>query len=142
RKSELFVDGTVPTQPDNLYQTFEIDSQTGFLADASTPLERRVKQVFVVLPQEARDWAARNGIKPQPVGAPVAAPDQAQGLRLLEPDPYTIFQISPVSPIDTQQLRLTVGAPPGTKSVTYQMDGKTLGTVTQAPWVVWWTLQL
>jgi penicillin-binding protein 1C len=142
RKNELFIEGTVPTQYDTFYQTFEVDSQTGFLADANTPPERRVTQTFTVLPQEARDWGARNGIKPPPVGAVVDIPDQAEGLRLLEPDPYTIFQISPVSPLDTQRLRLTVGVPPGTQSVLYQMDGVSLGTVSQAPWVLWWTLQL
>ena len=33
RKTELFIDGTVPTQYDTFYQTFTIDSQTGLLAD-------------------------------------------------------------------------------------------------------------
>ena len=32
-------------------------------------------------------------------------------------------------PADTQRLRLTVGAPPGTQSVTYLLDGQPLGTV-------------
>ena len=142
RKNELFINGTVPTGYDNLYQTFEIDMDSGFLADESTPPERRIEQSFVILPQEARDWGARNGIRPPPIGAPVEVPDDAAGLRLLEPDPYTVFQISPITPIDTQRLRLTVGVPPGTESVTYQMNGESLGTVTEAPWVLWWTLEL
>ena len=142
RKTEWFIDGTIPTEYDNLYQMFDLDSQTGFLADDSTPPERRIEQSFVILPQEARDWGAAHGIKPPPVGASVESPDQNEGLRLLEPDPYTVFQISPITPIDTQRLRLTVGTPPGTESVTYQLDGKLLGTVTQSPWVLWWTLEL
>ena len=98
--------------------------------------------MFEVLPQEARDWAARNGIQSPPLGAIVQSPDEADGLRLLEPDPYTVFQISPITPPDTQRLRLTVGAPPGTQSVTYEMDGQPLGTVENAPWELWWPLQL
>jgi penicillin-binding protein 1C len=142
RKNELFIDGTVPTEYDNLYQTFEVDRDTGFLADDLTPPERRIEQSFVILPQEARDWGARNGIKPPPVGAPIASSEDDEDLRLLEPDPYTVFQISPITPIETQRLRLTVGTPPGTQSVTYQMNGETLGTVTESPWVMWWTLEL
>lgn len=142
RKMELFVEGTVPTQPDNLYQEFVIDRKTGLLADESTPPERRIAQVFLVLPQEARDWGLRNGIRQPPGNAVIQLTDRNEGLRLLEPDPYTVFQISTVLPLDTQRLRLTVAAPPGTQSVTYQMDGRRIGTIGEAPWVLWWNLQL
>jgi hypothetical protein len=71
----------------------------------------------------------------------VRLPDEHVGLRLLEPDPYTVFQLSPQVPENTQRIRLTVGAVPGTESVTYVMNGETLGTVHQAPWVFWWTLE-
>ncbi len=62
QRVELYIDGTQPTQPDNVYQTFTIDRLTGQLADNSTPPDRRVDKVFAVLPQEARDWglAQRN----------------------------------------------------------------------------------
>lgn len=141
-KDEIFIEGTVPTQPDNLYQTFVIDRQTGFLATDETPADRQMSQVYMVLPQEARDWALRNGIRPPPQDAPVQITDRNQGLRLLAPDPYTIFQFSPLTPPETQRLRLTVAAPAGTQTVTYQMDGEVIGQVNSAPWVLWWQLQL
>jgi hypothetical protein len=53
-----------------------------------------------------------------------------------------VFQVSPVTPIDTQRLRLTVGTPPGTESVTYLLNGRELGTVSNEPWELWWTLEL
>lgn len=142
QKTEVFIDGTVPTELDNMYQTFVLDRETGFLADETTPPERRLSQVFLVLPQEARDWGLRNGIRQPPPNAPVQLTDRLDGLRLLEPDPYTVFQISPMIPLNTQRLRLTVAAPPGTSSVTYLMDGEALGTVSQSPWDLWWTLEL
>lgn len=142
RKLELFVEGTVPTEPDNLYQQLVIDRETGLLADESTPPERRITQVFLMLPQEARDWGLRNGIRQPPGNATVQLTKSDESLRLLEPDPYTVFQISPVLPLDTQRLRLTVAVPPGTQSVTYQMDGQRIGSVGEAPWVLWWNLQL
>ncbi|MFN8374851.1 MAG: hypothetical protein U0694_18470 [Anaerolineae bacterium] len=52
-----------------------------------------------------------------------------------------MFEISPNVPADTQRLRLTVGAPPGTISVTYVMDGEEVGSVSASPWALWWTLQ-
>lgn len=140
RRRELFIDGTQPTQTDNLYQRFTIDTATGLLADDSTPPERQIQRVYTVLPQEARDWGIRNGILPPPTGALVQQPDADQGLRLLEPDPYTVFRLSPLLPFDAQRIKLTVGAPPGTQSVTYYMDGDTLGTVDGAPWDLWWSL--
>ncbi len=141
-KDEIFVDGTVPSQPDNLYQTFVIDRQTGYLADTSTPQDRKQSQVYLVLPQEARDWALRHGIRPPPQNAPVQITDHKTGLRLLAPDPYTIFQLSPLTPADTQRLRLTVAAPSGTQSVTYRLDDQVIGQVDASPWVLWWQLAL
>ena len=140
RRMELFIDGTQPTQADNIYQTFTIDRLTGALAEDDTPPERRIERVFAVLPQEARDWGRRNGIPLPPTGAAVQVTDKESGLRLLAPDPYTIFQISPLMPVESQRLRFTVGAAPGTESVTYTLDGAMLGVVDESPWEVWWTL--
>lgn len=141
-RNELFIAGTVPTQEDTFYQTFEIDRRTGLLADDTTPDDQIVEQVYIVLPQEARDWGIRNGVRQPPYGAIVQASDSQDAVRLLEPDPYTIFEVSPVTPISTQRVRLTAGVPPNTESVTYQLDGEDIGTVTDAPWVLWWQLDI
>ncbi len=142
RRSELFIEGTEPTELDNIYQTFVIDRETGLLADDSTPADRQIERVYAVLPQEARDWAIRNGYPQPPVGAVVRPPDEALQVRLLMPDPYTVFQLSPLLPDDRQRVRLTVGTPPTTEAVTYILNGETLGTVNQAPWALWWPLEL
>ncbi|MBZ0302417.1 MAG: penicillin-binding protein, partial [Anaerolineae bacterium] len=141
RRLEVFIDGTQPTEMDHIYQRFSLDRRTGLLADDQTPVEDRVERVYAVLPQEARDWAIRNHIPQPPAGAAVRQPDEGRSVRLLEPDPYTIFQLSPMTPADTQRIRLTVGTPPGTESVTYRMNDEILGTVYQAPWVLWWPLE-
>lgn len=141
RRVEWFIPGTEPTEPDNFYQRFAIDTRTGLLADDATPIEYQTERVYVVLPQEARDWGINAGLLPPPVGADAVRPDQGEGLRLLEPDPYTSFQISPILPTDAQRLRLTVGAPVDTQNVRYFMDGELIGEADTAPWVVWWTLE-
>jgi len=142
RRQEWFIPGTEPTEHDSFYQPFEIDRETGLLADENTPPERRIEQVFIVLPQEARDWGVRNGIRQPPPGAEAQIIDDTSEVRLLEPDPYTIFEISPLIPADSQRIRLTVAAPQGTQSVTYTLNGREIGTVTESPWVLWWPLQI
>lgn len=140
-RSEIFIDGTQPRQPDNLYQTFAIDMRNGQLADENTPPEQRIERVYVVMPQEARDWAIRRGYPPPPL-ASARVDDADDRLRLLEPDPYTSFQISPTLPREAQRLRLTVGAPVETISVSFEMNGEVIGTAAASPWVVWWPLEV
>lgn len=65
QRAEIFVAGTEPTLSDNIWQAFEIDTETGFLASPLTPPERKETRVYQILPQEAADWVADSGI-PQP----------------------------------------------------------------------------
>ena len=65
RRWELFVAGTEPTRPDNIWQGFEINTLTGELADASTPPAQRETRYFQILPLEAQDWVVESGL-PQP----------------------------------------------------------------------------
>lgn len=139
---DWFIDGTEPKQPDNVYQKFTIDRATGLLADKDTPPDRRVDRVFAVLPQEAREWAIRNGI-PQPpdrVSNVGAKPGSTATFRILSPDPYTIFQLAPQTPFENQQIRLTAAVPEGAREVQYSVDGKSVGSATTAPYAVWWPL--
>ncbi len=141
-RNEWFISGTAPTSEDNIFQRLVIDRRTGGLADDTTPPDDQITQVFAVLPQEARDWAIRNGYPPPPSGSRALIPDSDAGLRLLEPDPYTVFQIAQSIPLDSQRLRLTVGAPADTIRVTYVLDGQTIGSADAPSWVVWWTLEI
>jgi penicillin-binding protein 1C len=139
---DWFIDGTTPTRPDNVYQKYTIDRATGLLADKDTPPDRRVERVYAVLPQEARDWAFRNGI-PQPPGTVStvgARPGSAATFRILSPDPYTIFQLAPQTPYENQQIRFTAAVPEGAREVRYSVDGKLVGSATEAPYAVWWPL--
>lgn len=142
RVLEWFIPGTEPTAADPFHQFLTVDRRTGLLADDTTPPEERVERVYLILPQEARDWAAREGIPQPPLGASLVSSDAARGLRLLEPDPYSIFRLSPALPPDSQRLRLTAGVRAGTQRVTYLLDGAAVGSATASPWEVWWPLTL
>lgn len=137
---EWFIEGTVPTTHDTLYQPFVLDRRTGLLADESTPPEERETRVYLVLPPEARDWAQRRGIAQPPVGAQRVG-EHERRVRLLSPDPYTIFRLTPLLPADLQRIRLTVSAPDDTAQVSYWLDDALLATASEAPFDHWWALQ-
>jgi 1A family penicillin-binding protein len=136
---EWFIEGTAPTEPDNLYQKFVIDERTGNLADENTPEEFRHEEIFLVLPPEARTWAAQNGIPMPPIGAQLVGYENYP-VKLLAPDPYTVFQLTPHTPLETQRIRLVVAAPSDTESVSYFLDGMLIATAQTEPFEVWWQL--
>jgi len=63
---EVFANGSEPTQPDNLYRTYEINRETGFLATVFTPPQLVDKRVYMAFPPEARDWAEAKGFTTPP----------------------------------------------------------------------------
>ena len=56
--SEVFLNGTEPTQPDNLYKSLQINRETGRLATAFTPPDRVDERTYLILPPEAAEWAS------------------------------------------------------------------------------------
>jgi len=77
--NEAFLSGMEPASYDSMYREIDVNRETGKLATIFTPLELIERQTFFVLPDEARDWAAANGI-PQP------------------PADYDTIQIPPLDP--------------------------------------------
>lgn len=143
RTIEHFIMGTEPTRPDTMFQAFTFDSLTGELADDTTPLERRVERVYQVLPQEAQDWAQKHGIEQPSAGIFPVNPqdgDQRESLRLLLPDPYTVYQLTPLTPLESQRIRFVAAVPPETRSITFWLDGQKVASVSNDPWSIWWEL--
>ncbi|PJF31787.1 MAG: penicillin-binding protein 1C [Candidatus Thermofonsia Clade 1 bacterium] len=146
RRVDWFIRGTIPTKYDDLYQPFVIDVRTGLLADENTPEPYKRERVYLVLPQEARAWAARNGIQPPPVRLSEVA-RQVSAVRLLTPDPQTIFQLTPVIPRHAQRIKLSVAVPSGTQEVAYwlrEADGREtlIARVYDEPYWAWWELEV
>jgi 1A family penicillin-binding protein len=65
-RTEIFVDGTAPTDPDNIYQKIGICSVSGHRATEFCPPELVQESVFEVYPDEYREWAERAGIAQPP----------------------------------------------------------------------------
>jgi membrane carboxypeptidase/penicillin-binding protein PbpC len=64
--SEVFLNGSEPTQYDNLYRTFEVNRETGYLATVFTPLELIEERKYMIVPDEAREWAEEAGLPVPP----------------------------------------------------------------------------
>lgn len=59
--TEVFLNGSEPTQPDTLFREFYINRETGLLATVFTPPELVDKRVYMLVPDEAREWAESAG---------------------------------------------------------------------------------
>jgi penicillin-binding protein 1C len=135
-RNEWFLRGTIPTEKDDLYQRFTIDMRNGELADENTPREFQRDRIYLILPQDAWSWALRHGI-PLP---PAKSRMRQQALRILAPDPYTVYQLSPLLPFDAQQIKLTAAVPADTTKVEFLINDQVVGQTQATPWTVWWAL--
>ena len=141
RIEELFIRGTEPRAQDNFYRPAVVDRRTGGLATASTAAADRREQVVLVLPVEARRWALERGVAQSPFNGHALDADDRGALRISAPDPYTVYQLSALLPVEAQRLRLAVLAPAATRSVRFLLNGVDVGGAEQAPWQTWWTLE-
>jgi membrane carboxypeptidase/penicillin-binding protein len=64
-RDEIFLRGTEPASPDNIWQTVAINRDTGKRATVCTPPELVEERVFEILPPEASDWVRESNL-PQP----------------------------------------------------------------------------
>ncbi len=64
--SEVFLAGSEPTQSDSLFQSVQINRETGRLATVFTPAASIVDKVFMMVPPEAQTWARNAGIETPP----------------------------------------------------------------------------
>jgi membrane peptidoglycan carboxypeptidase len=59
--SEIFLEGTEPSQVDTYYQPVAVDRETGRLATLWTPLNLVDQRVYFLLTGDARTWAEQSG---------------------------------------------------------------------------------
>jgi membrane carboxypeptidase/penicillin-binding protein PbpC len=55
--TEVFLNGSEPTQADTMFREFSINRETGLLATVFTPPELIDNRVYMLVPENARDWA-------------------------------------------------------------------------------------
>jgi len=64
--TEVFLNGNEPIQADDLYRKFAINRETGLLATVFTPPELIENHVYLLVPENARDWARSAGLEIPP----------------------------------------------------------------------------
>lgn len=64
--TEVFLNGSEPTQADNMYREFSINRETGLLATVFTPPELIDTRVYMLVPENARSWAQSAGLEIPP----------------------------------------------------------------------------
>ncbi len=62
---EIFIKGTEPTQPDNIWQPFRICKPSGKLATIYCPADQIETKTFPIYPPKAADWVRETNV-PQP----------------------------------------------------------------------------
>ena len=65
-RDEVFIQGDTPQQYDELYQKISINEQTGKLATIFTPQDYIEEKVFLVLPEDAKQWGYENEVVQPP----------------------------------------------------------------------------
>lgn len=89
-RSEIFMDGTqAALTVDSLWQSYEINSQTGQLATVNTPAGLRSERVFFVPPSDAADWwQANNQPLPPTEYDTVSRPELLGSAVILQPSAF------------------------------------------------------
>lgn len=83
---DIFYEGTEPRQIDSYWQAFEVNSQSGQLATATTPAEVRTTARYFVPPEEAADWwSANNQPLPPTDFDTVSRPELFRSVRITQP---------------------------------------------------------
>jgi hypothetical protein len=78
--SEVFLNGSEPTQADTLYRSYQVNRETGFLTTVFTPPQFVEERVYLIVPPEAQAWAESAGLP-------------------LPPDSYDAIQPPRVNPV-------------------------------------------
>jgi membrane peptidoglycan carboxypeptidase len=151
RVTELFLEGTQPTETCTLHRRIAVDRATGLRATADTPPERIVERVVTVLPPEAQAWAREQGISD--TGSLALDPGDAtqypipnthhRPLVMGNPDAGAVYRLDPALPRDAQ--RIAVSARPGAgvslAEVTLLVDGRPLARPGAPPYQALWQLE-
>lgn len=92
-RQELFKRGTEPTTPDNVYQQYAVNKETGLLATVYTPPDKIEQRVYKMLPPEAADWV-RDAGWPQPPAAydTLNAPNTSGDVAITDPKPFSYIR--------------------------------------------------
>jgi penicillin-binding protein 1C len=140
-RTEWFIAGTEPTQPDTIFQQATIDALTGALADASTPTDRIQTKIVLDLPITAHPWARSQGLPLLADISQTSKTTQPQ-IAIISPRPNSTYHLDPTFDLSAQKLLIEAVVGAGISQVTIWVDGVPLATLTKSPYQAWWPLSV
>ncbi len=140
--SDIFIRGTIPRERDNLYTTVKIDKVTGQLAAPNTPPEEIEEKIFLVLPEEAREWAKEHEFEqppeevsarqPTPTPTPTPTPSPTP-TPFGAPPPFRVFPTPTPTPVGGRLLPNPSPTPTATPNAQAPSTPPVGGTPTPEP---------
>ncbi|MGE5250468.1 MAG: transglycosylase domain-containing protein [Bacteroidota bacterium] len=113
--SEVFLQGSEPTQADSLFRAYQVNRETGYLATVFTPPQLVEKRVYMIVPPEAKVWAQEAGLPVPPesydaIQPPAVNPDANLTAPALFADVQGVVRIAgTASGADFDHYRIQVG---------------------------------
>jgi len=110
---DVFITGNEPNQADTLFQAFEVNRETGFLATVFTPPELIEERVYMMVPSDAQAWAEAAGI--------LAPPSSYDTIQVPSPDP-DINIASPALFAEVSGMVEIIGTATGDDFASYRLE--------------------
>lgn len=157
-RTELFIKGTEPKQPDDAYQMFELDAATNLIWNEHCR-GPRIQRVYRVYPPDAQDWAQKRGLalapeldcqgqlttvgRPGGDAVPVANAKRA-ALEVVSPAQNSLYETSTQIPEELQRIEVNARLNQALKIVelTLYIDGTAIGTFSSVPYRALWKLSV
>ncbi len=135
---EWFIEGTQPTQPDQLYRHIWLDSTTGQISTSQTSSANLQPITVLDLPTQAQRWAHSQGLALlSDYSSPLA---QTGSLLLISPQPGATYSLSSKLDPTAQQLPIQALAGAGLTNISLWVDDQQIATFTTPPYLTWWLL--
>lgn len=156
RRKEWFIEGTQPQQRDTFYRQVFLDQRTGALAEADTPVDQREARVVLDLPPQAWSWGRAQGLalfadlqqqggagKGMTAAVPVSVQEMQPSpvLALISPAPGSSYILSSGLPNSVQRILLEAIASAELVRLDFRVDGVTVGSASQKPYLFYWVLE-
>jgi 1A family penicillin-binding protein len=155
--TELFIEGTEPTQTDDWHWSYTLDVRNGMLADPHCPLEFTTRERYTLYPAEAQDWVRSQNIsQPPDTYSPLCPNAQTVDagptsysllhtpyfLLLTSPDQGSRYRLSPEIPPSAQQILVAARPVDGIalREMTLMVDEQPLATLTHPPYQALWPM--
>ena len=143
---EFFLEGTAPTEPCEMHQTYWVDERDGLLTELDAP--HSVKKVFLHFPPLYQSWAHDRGYPRPPTQiSPYAgiarkqkAGQEHEPIQIVHPNDEDVYAIDPVLRREYQTLQLSAVVPSGITQVIWYVNGELWDSV-PAPFRTAWVIR-